>query len=109
VDAIWVFPTLRRDQREWGTAIVSQVHGDRRRIHTARYAFTIKGKERGKFESTVEEVGSGPLEALEQLLHEVRKRTEDDEPPLPIPPETWFIAEPARPEAEGDDGPPDAD
>ena len=39
--------------REWGTAVLSRVDGDRRRIYTAGYVLAIKGKERGKFESTV--------------------------------------------------------
>ena len=68
VDAVWVFPILRQQQREWGTAVVSRVDGERRRIYTARYSLMIKGKERGKFESSIEEVGSGPVDALPALL-----------------------------------------
>ena len=68
VDGVWVFRVLRRDQREFGTAVISQVEGDRRRISTARYAAIIKGKQRGGFETWIEEVGSGPLEALHELL-----------------------------------------
>ena len=49
-------------------AIVSRVEGERRRIYTARYALTIKGRQRGAFEWGMDEVGSGPLEALEELL-----------------------------------------
>jgi hypothetical protein len=68
VDGVWVFSTLRHEGREWGTAVLSRLDGDRRRIYTARYVLAVKGKERGKFESWVEEVGSGPVEALTQLL-----------------------------------------
>ncbi len=50
VDAVWVFSPLRRDSREWGTAVLSRVKGERRRIYTARYLLSVKGKERGKFE-----------------------------------------------------------
>jgi len=32
VDGIWVFRTMRAGPREFGTAILSQVEGDRRRI-----------------------------------------------------------------------------
>lgn len=95
IDGIWVFPPIRQGPREYGTAIVSQVHGERRRIYTGRYMLQIKGKERGKFEAAVEEVGSGPLEALAELLHDVRKRIQDEEPPAPIPVETWYPAPPA--------------
>ena len=92
VDAVWVFPILRQQQREWGTAVVSRVDGARRRIYTARYSLMIKGKERGKFEAWVQEVGSGPAEALEQLLRDAQRRIDDDQPPVPVPPEEWFAA-----------------
>ena len=45
IDGVWLFTPLRRDSREWGTAVFSRVDGDRRRIYTARYALAIKGKE----------------------------------------------------------------
>ena len=56
IDGVWAFPNLRRDGREWGTAVISRVEGDRRRIYTARYQLVLKGKERGRFEAAVEEV-----------------------------------------------------
>jgi hypothetical protein len=90
VDGVWVFSPMRREGREWGTAVLSRVDGDRRRIYTARYMLAIKGKERGKFEATVQEVGSGPLTALAQLLQDTRKRIDDEQPPAAVPPETWF-------------------
>jgi hypothetical protein len=92
VDSIWVFATLRHEGREWGTAILSRVDGARRRIYTARYVLAIKGKERGKFESWVQEVGSGPAEALAQLLQDAQRRIDDEQPPTPVPPEEWFAA-----------------
>jgi len=94
VDGVWVFSLLRHEGREWGTAVLSRVNGDRRRIYTARYMLVLKGKERGKFEASVQEVGSGPVEALAQLLLEAQRRIDDDQPPLAVPPEGWFAAEP---------------
>ena len=91
VDGVWVFSPLRREGREWGTAVLSRVDGERRRIYTARYTLAIKGKERGKFEASVQEVGSGPLTALAQLLQETRKRIDDEHPPTPVSPEAWFL------------------
>ncbi|MEO8226285.1 MAG: hypothetical protein ABI637_02590 [Gemmatimonadota bacterium] len=90
LDGVWVFPVLRQQQSEWGTAVLSRVDGDRRRIYTARYSLAIKGKERGKFEATIEEVGSGTVDALAELLQEVHKRTDDEIPPIPVDVETWF-------------------
>jgi hypothetical protein len=90
IDGVWVFAPVRRDTREWGTAVLSRVDGQRRRIYTARYVLAIKGKERGKFESTVQEVGSGPSEALARLLQEAQRRIDDEHPPAAIAPEAWF-------------------
>jgi hypothetical protein len=93
IDGVWVFPVLRQDQREWGTAVLTRVEGEqgeRRRIYTARFMLQVKGKERGKFEATVEEVGSGPLEQLPALLLDVHRRTDDEVPPVEIKPAAWF-------------------
>lgn len=90
VDGVWVFSALRHEGREWGTAVLSRIDGDRRRIYTARYMLAVKGKERGRFEASVQEVGSGPVEALAQLLQDVQRRVDDEHPPVPVPPEDWF-------------------
>lgn len=90
IDAVWAFPNLRRDGREWGTAVVSRVEGDRRRIYTATYQLVLKGKERGRFEAAVEEVGSGSIDTLAELLREVHKRTDDEHPPVPVALADWF-------------------
>ena len=92
VDGVWVFSPLRHEGREWGTAVLSRVDGERRRIYTARYLLQIKGKERGKFEASVEEVGSGPVEQLPVLLDDVHKRTDDEVPPVEVDVASWFSA-----------------
>lgn len=90
VDAVWVFTPLRHHSKEWGTAVVSRVDGERRRIYTARYGLAVKGKDRGKFEVSIQEVGTGPLEALAKLLEEAHRRIDDEHPPISVPPESWF-------------------
>jgi hypothetical protein len=90
VDGVWVFRVLRRDLNEYGTAVLSRVEGDRRRIYTASYIATIKGKKRGGFEATIEEVGSGPLEALRELLALVPVRADDEDPPVAVDVDLWF-------------------
>ena len=90
IDAVWLFSSLRRDAREWGTAVVSRVDGERRRIYTARYVLAVKGKERGKFEASVQEVGAGPIEALDRLVQEAHRRIDDEHPPVSVPPSSWF-------------------
>ncbi len=109
IDGVWAFPNIRRDGREWGTAVLTRVEGERRRIYTARYMLVLKGKERGQFESAVAEVGSGPLETLPELLQEVHKRTDDEHPPVPLTPAEWFPTPPPSGEQvppEPDDGAP---
>jgi hypothetical protein len=102
VDEVWVFPPLRRESREWGTAVVSRVDRHRRRIYTARYVLAVKGKERGKFETTIQEVGTGPREALTRVLQEAERRTDDEHPPTAVSPETWFSSiSPANPPLHG--------
>src|SRR5690606_18567047 len=96
-DGIWVFRVVRREQREFGTAVLSLVSGDRRRIVTARYVAIIKGRERGGFSTDLETVGSGPLEALHELLAMVPIRADDEDPPAAVDPVTWF---PPLPEAD---------
>ena len=90
IDGIWVFRVLRREQREFGTAVLSTVDGERRIIHTARYVAIVKGKQRGGFEAHLEEVGSGPLDALHELLALVPDRADDEDPPLAVAVERWF-------------------
>ncbi len=92
IDGVWQFRTIKREGRELGTAMLSRVDGEqqeRRRIYTARFMHLLKGKERGKFEASLEEVGSGPVETLDDLLAGVRKRLEDEDP-RPVPVEEWF-------------------
>lgn len=107
LDQVWTFPKLRHDRRELGTAVFSRVQGERRQIYTGRWALVIRGSERGQFQAVIEEVGSGPLEALEALLLEVRRRVDDAEPPMPAGVREFFgealLAEAAAAAAARDD------
>jgi DNA gyrase subunit B len=77
VDGIWVFATLRHEGREWGTAILTRADGERRRIYTARYMLAIKGKERGKFEASVQEVGQRLFDLILQTASGRRTLSEE--------------------------------
>ena len=93
IDRIWAFRVVRREGRDFGTAILSRIDGDRRRIYTARFTLTVKGKKRGAFEWSLDEVGSGPLTALDELLALVPKRSDEEEPPSPVEAAAWFPPE----------------
>ncbi len=90
IDGIWVFRVIRSGGRDWGTAVISRVDGERRRIYTATFVQTVKGKRRGAFEADLAELGSGPLEAREELLALVPRRTDEDDPLVPVALEHWF-------------------
>jgi hypothetical protein len=93
LDRVWCFPALRQGPAELGTAVLARVdEGDRRRIYTARYMLMVKGKERGRFEADVTEVGSGPLEQLPALLDEAHRRSDDEEPPVEVDVAEWMAA-----------------
>jgi hypothetical protein len=104
VDAVWLFPPLRRDANEWGTAVLSRVEGERRRIYTARYILAVRGKERGKFDATIQDVGTGPVEVLTRVVRDAERRSDDEYPPTPVAPDQWFASLPQVPA--GSDGPP---
>ena len=99
IDAIWVFRVVRRDGRDFGTAILSRLESGRRRIYTASFVHTVKGPKRGTFETELLEVGSGPPEALDELLALVPRRSEEDEPPALVDPALWFPASADAPSA----------
>jgi len=90
IDGVWVFRIIRNTGVDWGTAVISRVDGERRRIYTARFGLAVKGKRRGAFEATLTEVGSGPLEALEELLALVPRRADEDDPLIAVAPDRWF-------------------
>jgi hypothetical protein len=90
LDRIWAFKVVRREGQDFGTAILSRVEGDRRRILTARFTLTVKGKKRGQFDWVLVEIGSGPLEALDELLALVPRRSDEEEPPGPVEVSAWF-------------------
>jgi hypothetical protein len=100
LDGLWVFRPTMHEGRQWGTAVLSRVDGDRRRIYTARYMHQLKGKERGAYSAEVKEVGSGVVETLDDIFALVERRIEE-EPPERIPLDQWFTPM--------DDGPARAD
>lgn len=98
VERIWVFPPVRRDEREWGTAVVARrIRDDRVRIYTASYRMVVRGRERGQTQISVEDVGETPDAVLADVIRGVQERAREDEPPVEIATAIWW---------EGHDGTP---
>ncbi len=94
VDGIWLFPPVRREEREWGVAVVSsRAAGDRRCIYTASYMLVVRGRERGQGKVSVEEVGEGPENVVMDVIKGVQERAGESEPPVEVSPDIWFPAE----------------
>ena len=63
IGTIYLFPVIKREGREWGTAVVTRTSPEGRlRVYTARYMLVVRGKERGASKLEVEEVGRSPAE-----------------------------------------------
>jgi hypothetical protein len=91
IDGIWLFPPVRREEREWGIAVVSRVsEGGRRRIYTASYMLVLRGRDRGRARVEVEEVGESPTAVVHEVIKGVQERAEEAEPPVEISPKLWY-------------------
>ncbi len=91
MQGIWVFPAVRKDDKEWGTAIVTRRAEDERiRVYTARYVQLTRGRERGQGKVGIEEVAVCPPEVLYEVLKGVQERMAETEPPVEISPSLWY-------------------
>ena len=93
LQGIWVFPAVRRDDQEWGTAVVARRgEGGRIRIYTARYMQVVRGRERGQGRVAIEEVAASPLAVVYEVLKGVQERMAETEAPVEISPSVWYGA-----------------
>jgi hypothetical protein len=93
IETIFLFRPIRREGREWGTAVVTRrapEGGARLRVYTARYMLVIRGKERGDGRVAVDEVALTPAEVVEQVMRETADRTGDAAPPVAVGPAVWY-------------------
>jgi hypothetical protein len=91
IDGIWLFPPLRHEDRESGTAVVScRIGGERRRLYTASYLVVVRGRERGQGRAVVEAVGDTPDVVVRDVIAGVQRRSGDASPPLELSPHAWF-------------------
>jgi hypothetical protein len=79
------FPPIRQGTLETGVAVVAAVSPNPERtrhvIYTARYRWTRKGPERGKWDSEVVAEADAPLVTVEVVVQGVQKRYNDEVQP----------------------------
>jgi len=91
IETIYVFHPIKREGKEWGTAVVTRKAGDGRlRVYTAKYMLVVRGKERGQSKIEVEEVALSPAEVLAKVMQGTVDRGGDTEPPVELGPAVWY-------------------
>lgn len=91
IEVIWLFPPVRREDREWGVAVIAcHSENERRRIFTASYMIVVRGREKGHGKVAVVEVGESPAAVLDDVIRGVGDRSNEVEPPFEIAPELWY-------------------
>jgi hypothetical protein len=95
IETVYLFRPLKREGREWGTAVVTRAApGDGRlRVYTARYMLIVRGKERGRSKVEVEEVALSPADVLAQVMQATADRTGDPEPPVAADRSVWYTGD----------------
>jgi hypothetical protein len=93
IETIYVFRPIKREGKEWGTAVVtrkSAAPDKRLRVYTAKYMLVVRGKERGQSKIDVVEVALSPAEVLAQVIQATVDRGGDTEPPVALGPAVWY-------------------
>ncbi len=91
IETIYLFRPMKREGREWGTAVVTRKSGDGRlRVYTAKYMLVARGKDRGQAKVEVTEVGLSPAEVLAQVMQATADRIGESEPPVAVGRGAWY-------------------
>ena len=91
IETIYLFRPIKREGREWGTAVVTRkTEQGRLRVYTAKYMLIVRGKDRGQAKVELTEVGLSPAEVLAQVMQGTADRTGEAEPPVEVGPGVWY-------------------
>jgi hypothetical protein len=91
IETIYLFRPIKREGREWGTAVVTRKSGeDRLRVYTAKYMLIVRGKDRGQAKVELKEVGLSPADVLAQVMAAAADRSGEAEPPVEVSPGAWY-------------------
>lgn len=95
IETIYIFRPIKRQGREWGTAVVTRKSAPpdgagRLRVYTAQYMLVVRGKDRGQAKVEVVEVALSPAAVLAQVMQATVDRGGDTEPPVELGPAVWY-------------------
>ncbi|MDH4045798.1 MAG: hypothetical protein OEY20_11285 [Gemmatimonadota bacterium] len=91
IERIWLFPPVRQEAREWGTAVVARRMGPGRlHVYTGSYGLVVRGRERGQGQVAVEDVGETPDAVLPDVIRGVQERARETDYPDEIAPSAWY-------------------
>jgi len=91
IETIYLFTPIKREGREWGTAVVTRRYAEGRLlVYTARYMLVVRGKERGQSRQEIAEVALSPAEVVAQVMQGTAERTGEAEPPLAYGAAVWY-------------------
>jgi len=91
IETLYVFQPIKREGKEWGTAVVTRKASDGRlRVYTAKYMLVVRGKDRGQSKIEVVEVALSPAAVLAQVMQATVDRGGDTEPPVELGPAVWY-------------------
>jgi len=93
IETLYVFRPIKRDGKEWGTAVVTRKPADggsRLRVYTAKYMLIVRGKERGQSKVEVVEVALSPADVIARVMQATVDRGGDSEPPVELGPAVWY-------------------
>jgi hypothetical protein len=101
IDTIYVFRPIKRQGREWGTAVVTRRSvgpppEGRLRVYTGKYMLVVRGKDRGQAKVEVVEVALSPAEVLARVMQAMVDRGGDTEPPVELGPAVWYEGRSSR-------------
>ena len=78
VEAVWSFPAVRREGREYGVAVVTRRGAsDRHVVYRVRYVLELKGQQRGTASIEVAETAEAPADLLPRVIDGVRERADE--------------------------------
>jgi hypothetical protein len=91
IETLYVFRPIKREGKEWGTAVVTRKAADGRlRVYTGKYMLVVRGKERGQTKIEVVEVALSPAAVLARVMQAMVDRGGDTEPPVELGPAVWY-------------------